>query len=175
MTDEFASSKQASEEELLRWMENYGPVLTGLCAALLGDAQQAQDVVQETFIRAYQNRGRFRGERETSEKAWLTRIAVNLCRDLQRSRWFRFVDRRVSVDELTTVAPEASEEEKTIYEAVRSLPAREKEILLLVYYQDMSAEEIARALHVTASSVYRRKNRALQALRKKLEGWGFRG
>ncbi len=43
----------ASEAELIRWMKDYGPMLTGTCTALLGDEHLAQDIVQETFIRAY--------------------------------------------------------------------------------------------------------------------------
>ena len=96
---------EAAEAELVRWMEDYGPMLAGTCTALLRDAHLAQDVVQETFSRAYQHRGRFRGG---SEKAWLTRIAVNLCRDQQRSKWFRLVDRRVPVEELALPAPRST-------------------------------------------------------------------
>ena len=109
---------EAAEAELVRWMEDYGPMLAGTCTALLRDAHLAQDVVQETFIRAYQHRGRFRGG---SEKAWLTRIAVNLCRDQQRSKWFRLVDRRVPVEELALPAPEADGMAKQLFAAVQAL------------------------------------------------------
>ena len=106
---------EAAEAELVRWMEDYGPMLAGTCTALLRDAHLAQDVVQETFIRAYQHRGRFRGG---SEKAWLTRIAVNLCRDQQRSKWFRLVDRRVPVEELALPAPQSGGTAGQLYAAV---------------------------------------------------------
>ena len=75
---------KASEAELSRMMETYGAMLTGTCTVLLGDRHLAQDIVQETFIRAYKKMDSFRGERPESEKAWLTRIAVNLCRDERR-------------------------------------------------------------------------------------------
>lgn len=165
----------ASEAELSRWMKDYGPMLAGTCAALLGDAHLAQDVVQETFIRAYQNRSRFRGENEASEKAWLTRIAINLCRDQQRSKWFRFVDKRVPVEDLALPMPEAGIEAKQLYAAVQSLPQRYKEVILLHFYQDMSVGEIAEAMQLTASSVYRQMNKAKQLLKKKLERWDFCG
>ncbi len=165
----------ASEAELSRWMKDYGPMLVGTCMALLGDAHLAQDVVQETFIRAYQHRSRFRGQHDGSEKAWLTRIAVNLCRDQQRSKWFRFVDKRVSVEELPLASPQAGDEAKQLYRAVLSLPPKYREVILLHYYQDLSARDIALALHMTASSVYRRMNKAQQLLKKKLERWDFRG
>lgn len=165
----------ASEAELSRWMEDYGPMLVGTCAMLLGDVHLAQDVVQETFIKAYQHRNRFRGEYEGSEKAWLTRIATNLCRDQQRSKWFRLVDRRVPVEELALPMPQAGGEAKQLYAAVQSLPSKYREVILLHFYQNMSAGEVAEALHITPSSVYRRLNKAQQLLKKKLERWDFRG
>ena len=165
----------ASEAELSRWMRDYGTMLVGTCTALLGDGHLAQDMVQETFIRAYQHRDRFRGEREGSEKAWLTRIAINLCRDHQRSKWFRFVDQRVPVEELALPAEEAQDEADQLRAALQSLPAKYREVILLRYYQDMSTDEIARTLQVSASSVYRRVGKALQLLKHRLERGNFQG
>ena len=153
-------------------MEDYGPMLAGTCTALLRDAHLAQDVVQETFIRAYQHRGRFRGG---SEKAWLTRIAVNLCRDQQRPKWFRRVDRRVPVEELALPAPQSGGTAGQLYAAVQSLPDAYREIILLRYYQDMSMGDIAQALRLTPSSGYRRLQKARQLLKRKLERGDFRG
>lgn len=95
---------KASEAELSRMMETYGAMLTGTCTVLLGDRHLAQDIVQETFIRAYKKMDSFRGERPESEKAWLTRIAVNLCRDERRKKWFRFEDRTIPVEMMTLSA-----------------------------------------------------------------------
>ena len=89
----------AAEQEMLRLMDAYGPSLVGMCTLLLKDAHLAQDVVQETFIRAWRQ-GKLRQE---TEKAWLTRVAVNLCRDEYRSRWFRHVDRRITPDALLAI------------------------------------------------------------------------
>lgn len=84
------------------WLENamaqYEAPLLRLCCALLGDAALAEDAVQDTFIRAWRALPHFRGD--SSEKTWLTHIAVNVCRDLQRKGWFRHEDRRVSLDTL---------------------------------------------------------------------------
>ena len=60
---------KASEAELSRMMETYGAMLTGTCTVLLGDRHLAQDIVQETFIRAYKKMDSFRGERPESEKS----------------------------------------------------------------------------------------------------------
>ena len=57
-----------------------------MCYAMLRDAEQAKDAVQETFVKAYRAMDDWRGA--CSEKTWLTRIAVNTCRDMRRSAWF---------------------------------------------------------------------------------------
>ena len=77
---------KASETELCRMMDEYSSMLVGICAILLDDRDLAQDVVQETFIRVYKKMDSFRGARPESEKAWLTRIAVNLCRDEKKKK-----------------------------------------------------------------------------------------
>lgn len=76
-----SNSPKATEAELARMMEQYGARLVAVCALMLGDRDLAQDIVQETFIRAYQRLECFRGERQESERAWLTSIAVNLCKN----------------------------------------------------------------------------------------------
>ena len=79
-------------------MDEYSSMLVGICAILLDDRDLAQDVVQETFIRVYKKMDSFRGARPESEKAWLTRIAVNPCRDEKRKSWFRLRERAKPID-----------------------------------------------------------------------------
>ena len=156
-----------AEAEITRLMETYGSMIAGLCTALLKDADLAQDVTQETFLKAYRGLRGFDGR---SEKAWLTRIAVNLCRDQWRSRWFRHMDRRVTPEMLPEpVAPPDSQEGRVL-EAVRSLPARLREVVLLKYFQDMDIDEMTGALGVNRATVYRRLEKARRALRDTLEG-----
>lgn len=156
-----------AEAEITRMMDAYGGMLAGLCTAMLGDADLAQDVTQETFLRAYRSFGRFNGR---SEKAWLTRIAVNLCRDHWKSRWFRHVDRRVTPEMLPEPAAPEDERRQRVWEAVKALPGPLREVVLLRYYQDMRPEEITRALRISRSALYRRLDRAHRVLREQLEG-----
>lgn len=82
------------EDAMLRYEES----LLRMCFAYLGDTSLAEDAVQETFLKAYQSLDSFRGD--ASEKTWLLRIAINTCKDVRRSAWFRHVDRSVALDTL---------------------------------------------------------------------------
>ena len=155
----------AQEAEMRRLMDAYGPSLVGMCTLLLKDAHLAQDVVQETFIRAWRQ-GKLRQE---TEKAWLTRVAVNLCRDEYRSRWFRQVDRRITPEDLPIPA-DAPAEDSGLLDRVSLLPMKEREVIVMHYWNDMSPEEIASALHIDRATVFRRLSRGRKRLKIELEG-----
>lgn len=138
------------------------------CYLYLRDKQLAEDAVQETFLKAYRSLPAFRGD--SSEKTWLMRIAVNTCRDLYRSEWFRHMDRRVIPEELPeSGVPFTSREESLIVEVMR-LPRRLREATLLYYYHGMDEREIAEALGVSRSAVSDRLSRARRKLKELLEG-----
>ena len=82
------------EETLTRMVGEWQLPLLRTCCAVLGSEDLAKDAVQETFLKAYRGLPSFRGE--CSEKTWLMRIAVNVCRDMLRSSWFRTIDRRAA-------------------------------------------------------------------------------
>ena len=157
----------ADNQALLRLMQQYGAHVVGLCTLLLKDAHLAQDVAQETFIRAWQQ-GNLRQE---TEKAWLTRVAVNLCRDEQRSRWFRHVDRRITPEELSIPA-DAPDTDSDLLDRVHRLPAREREVIVMHYWNDMSPEDIAKLLNIDRATVFRRLARGRKRLKLELEGGG---
>ena len=152
------------EEEMSRLMDSYSGMLLGVCTILLNDWSLAQDVVQETFLRAWKRRDYHQG----SEKAWLMRVAVNLCHDYHRSRWYRHTDRRTTPEELPLAAPAAFDSE--ILQLVRQLPLREKETVVLHYWNGLSADEIAAMTGNSRSAVYRRLEKARKHLQLELEG-----
>ena len=152
---------------LLRLMQQYGAHVVGLCTLLLKDAHLAQDVAQETFIRAWKQVNL----RQETEKAWLTRVAVNLCRDEQRSRWFRHVDRRITPEELPLQA-DAPDTDSDLLDSVHRLPAREREVIVMHYWNDMAPEDIARLLNINRATVFRRLARGRKRLKLELEGGG---
>lgn len=157
------------EEEITRMMITYGGMLARLCTALLNDPDLAQDMTQETFLRAYRSMTRHHRAMD-NEQAWLTRIAINLCRDQWRTRWFRHIDRRVTLDMLPEPVAPMEEPDTRIFEAVQSLPIKLREVVLLRYFQDMALSDIPRVLGVSRATVYRRLDQALASLRETLEG-----
>ena len=96
MTQQRPDERRAAE--LSRLMAAYEKDILKLCCLYLRDAGMAEDAAQETFFKAYRALDRFRGE--CADKTWLVRIAVNTCKDMRRAAWFRFVDRRVTLDRL---------------------------------------------------------------------------
>lgn len=159
---------ESREQTLNRLVLAYEKDLLRMCCVYLHDIQLAEDAVQETFLKVYRSLDRFRGE--CSEKTWLMRIAVNTCKNVRRSAWFRFVDRRVTLDQLPEPAQTPSEEHRMLTEAIMSLPRREMEIVLLYYDQGMQVQEIAQALGVSAPTISRRLKRARQRLRSMMKG-----
>ena len=89
---------QAPADRLDQMVQQYEKDLLRICCIYLRDRTAAEDVVQETFLKAFRNLDSFRGE--SSEKTWLIKIAMNSCRDYRRSAWHRYIDRRVSIDQL---------------------------------------------------------------------------
>ena len=140
---------RAPEEKLAQWIRDYQAALLRSCYLYLQDRGLAEDAVQETYLKAYQHWADFRAE--SSEKTWLFRIAINTCRDMRRSAWFRHRDQRLTL-------------------LVANLPRKLKEVVLLYYYQDFSVTEIAQALSISQSSVSGRLKRAREALRRGMGG-----
>ena len=157
-----------TSRELERLVQTYQTQLRRLCCMILKDAHLAEDAVQETFLKAYLGMNRFR--QESSEKTWLTRIAVNTCRDLLRSRWFRHIDLSVDIADLPEQACACDPEDTALMDLVLRLPLKQREVVLLYYYQNMTMQEISETLHIAVSNISRRLESARKALRRQLEG-----
>lgn len=149
--------------------------------AYLGNYEDALDLTQETFIRAYRSMEKFRGE--SSVSTWLYRIAVNLCkRHLSKKwRWTHIIAgsaqapdiepaiRRVSSQEISADEAVIKEERATtVQDQIQSLPPKYKTVIVLKYLQDLSYEEISDVLNIRVGTVKSRLNRAKQMLGEKL-------
>ena len=152
---------------IFRWEK---PMLR-LCYAYLCDTALAEDAVQETFFKAWKNYDRFRGDAE--EKTWLTRIAINTCKDLTKSAWTRHTDRSVTPDDLPEGAASFDAQDDTVTRAVLALPRELKEVTLLHWYQGMTLQEMAKVLRLPRSTINYRLKKAKAILKEELEDWYF--
>ena len=154
---------------------------------LTADSEEARDLTQETFLRAFQSISRFRGE--ANVKTWLYRIAINQARN--RWRWWRRRRRDVTVSldapvgeqeqpliahlqNAETVNPEeaalAREREGQLREALNGLRRAYREAVILRDIEGFTYEEIAATLQISIGTVKSRLSRGRLELRRKLEG-----
>ena len=160
-------SREWLDAAITRWEK---PLLR-LCFAYLCDTALAEDAVQETFFKAWKSRDRFRGEAD--EKTWLTRIAINTCKDLLKSAWTKNTDRSVTPDVLPEGSVPFDERDDTVTRAVMALPPKIKEVTLLHWYQGMTLEEMTKALRLPRSTVNYRLKKAKLMLKQELEDWYY--
>jgi len=152
------------------------PRLLALATRMLGDRMEAEDVAQEVFVRIWKQAARWR-EGEAKFDTWMHRVTLNLCYDRLRGR------REDPSDELPDTAdpaalPEARLEARAENERVRAalaaLPARQREALVLTYYQEMPNLDAAALMGVSVDALESLLARARRNLRAQLaSGSGF--
>jgi RNA polymerase sigma-70 factor (ECF subfamily) len=141
---------------------------------LLGWSGEVQDVVQEVFLAALKDLGRFRGQ--SSLSTWLTAITVNECRK-RRRKWrlaAGFLAEWVRRPGSTPIRVEGGllEDERLdrVRRAVAGLKRPLREVTVLRYFQEMPIEEVARALGLSVTAVHTRLHRARSRLKETLSG-----
>ena len=148
------------------------PRLLALATRMLGDRMEAEDVAQEAFMRIWKQAPRWRGG-EARFDTWLHRVALNLCYDRLRAH------REEPADELPdAVDPaatpdaqlEAQSREARVRAALAALPARQREALVLNYYQELSNIEAAALMGITVDALESLLARARRNLRAQLAG-----
>ena len=153
----------AEEPDVEGWMAAYGDALTRLCFLYLKDYHAAEEAVQDTFCKAYARYASFRGE--ASVKTWLTRIAINTCKDYRRRPACRLAEKFERIP-LELAAEEPADEASELLQAVYALPASERRVILLRYYSGLSVTEIAQILHKKPNAVSAQLGRARERLRQ---------
>lgn len=159
-----ANSENTREQRVQQWMQDYGDILQRICFLYLSDASLAEDAVQETFFKAWRSIDRFEGRNGSSEKTWLTRIAINTCKDYYRSDWWRIRNKTRSLDDVPERLMSLAPEDKELFIDILRLPKKYKEVILLYYYQEMTQSEISEVLGISRSLVSHRLHKALKIL-----------
>ncbi len=182
LVQQFTAGDEAAFVEIVN---RYRGKIFGLTMNLLHDSADAEEITQDTFIRAYRGLGRFRGE--SSLSTWLYRIALNLARNRY---WYFFRRRRhqwVSLDRpigdesdatfadlVSTPGADPARETVTneftdlIASCMERLDHKHREILVMRNVLDLSYEEIARELQINVGTVKSRIARAREYLRTML-------
>ena len=152
------------------WVRDYGTMIQRTCALYLSDPSLGEDAAQETFLKAWRSAEQFEGRNGSKVSTWLTRIAINTCRDLTRTKWYKRVDSSVDIESILALRGDIAEEDRTLFMDVLKLPPKYKSVVLLHYYQDMTQCEIASTLNVSRSCVQSRLSKAISMLKIELEG-----
>lgn len=149
-------------------MTRYGTDIKRFCLLQLRDYSQAEDAAQDVFIKAWRGLATFRGD--SSEKTWLLHIAANTCRDYQRTGWFRFMDRRVTPEDVECAAAFDFPDD-SLSKAITALPALLRQAVTLRYFEDLSIREMAQVLRVSEATAKRRVRKANTLLKRTLKEW----
>ncbi len=150
----------------------HGPRLLRLAGILVRDAGAAEDIVQEAFVRLAVAGRRLRDPDRAG--AYLRTTVVNLCRNRWRHR--SVVERHPPEPPPSSVSAEddalSSSEQRQVVDAVRSLPTRQRECLVLRYWMGLSESEIAATLGIAGGSVKTHMKRGLGAIERRLRSAG---
>jgi RNA polymerase sigma-70 factor, ECF subfamily len=187
-----------SEKRLIRRLQNreeraftelvvrYQGPMFNLCFRMLGNAAEAEDIAQETFVKAFKGIARFRGD--SSLGTWLYRIAVNLCKNRLKYLSRRHYSSSQAIDgvperawarssqpTLGEAAPapdqalSGSRAEKRVQDALAAVDAEFRELLVLRDIQGLSYVEVVRVTGLPEGTVKSRLHRARAALRRAYE------
>ncbi len=154
--------EQAAFHELV---EQFSQPLFRVAYSIVGNAADAEDVVQETFTAAFAGISKFRGE--SSLKTWLMQILVRQSARVQRSRGRRLTIGIENAEQPVHDPGPAAESRLDVIEMLQKLSAEHREVIVLRELQSMSYEEMAQTLKIPRGTVESRLHRARQELREK--------
>lgn len=151
------------------------PRLLALATRMLGDRMEAEDVAQETFVRIWQQAPRWRTG-EARFDTWLHRVVLNLCYDrLRKHQREDYVDEppeQIDPGALPDTRLETDARDARLRDALAKLPARQREALVLNYYQELSNLEAAELMGISVDALESLLARARRTLRALLAGDG---
>lgn len=155
--------KQSIQELVASYQNNLYAVAFSICK----NAEDAEDVVQETFIRYYTSNKEF--ENEQHIRAWLIRVVINKAKNVNHTFWRR---NKVSLEEYMETLVFKTPESRDLFETVMKLPEKYRIVIHLFYYEDYAIREIADILKISESNVKVRLSRGRKLLKEALkEEW----
>lgn len=159
------------EQEKKRIFEQYKDMLYRIAFSYLRSHADAEDAVQETFLRYLRTEQKFKEQEH--EKAWFIRVTINICHDMSKSAWMQ---RIVSVEEIPEGEMKSFQvpyvEPDEMLWRVLKLPITYRNPLYLFYYEDYSIKEIATILNMQENTVKTRLRRGRELLKEKIRKEG---
>lgn len=145
-----------------------------ICLGLLGDADLAREAVQETAMRFLRDLHKFRGDSQL--QTWSMGIAINVSRELRRSPraaggWEQDGQIEPGVADSPADQFEENEQRQALRAVLANLPDRQKEAVILRFFEQLSVEETAQAMNCAPGTIKATVHQALRALREKLRQW----
>ena len=169
------AARRGDREAQGRLLRNLQDSWFRLCVSLLANAHDAQDAVQETALRFLRDLPRFRGD--SSISTWSMGIAINVCREMRRKK--RPNESYDDAQESTAATPRVArspqeeislrESKQVLRSMLSDLSERQREALLLRYFEDLSIDDTAAAMSCAAGTVKATIHQALRVLRIKLK------
>ena len=155
--------KQSTQELVMLYQSSLFAAAFNVCK----NAQDAEDVVQDTFIQYYISNREFDSEQHI--RAWLIRVAINKAKNVNRTFWRQ---NKLSLEDYMESLTFETPEDEHLFETVMSLPEKYRIVIHLFYYEDYSVSEIADILKLSQSNVKARLSHGREMLRKILkEEW----
>jgi len=153
-------------------INEYSKNLTKLCYMFLKDVHLAEEAAWDALYKAYRGYNRFRGD--SSEKTWITRIAINVCKSYMRKSSYKEITCSDYISLAFASEDEASVEFKSddslaLLNAVYGLPMKYKQVILLRYYEQFSVSEISKMLKEKENTISVRIKRAQAMLKEVLK------
>jgi RNA polymerase sigma-70 factor (ECF subfamily) len=166
---DFAAALSGAEDEAAAFEARLQPVYSEairLAFGMLRNSALAEDAAQEAALRAWRSRRNLR--EGTDLRPWLLAIVANCCRDVRRSSWWRLGGSPTPEGAAEPAAPNAGEHREEIYDlrdALQRLGHRDRLVIVLRYYLDLSHEDVAAITGQSETAVRARASRALRRLR----------
>lgn len=154
-----------TSEAMTTVVERYGDEMLRLAILYLGSREQAEDAVQDSFIKIFRA-----ANGDTLSKSFVMRVLVNTCKDYLKSGWAKKVSLVDEYPEYEAADGPEQAEEGALRHEILALPPKYREVILLRYYEGFSVGEIARMLGAPQPTVSIRLKRACAILEKRLEG-----
>lgn len=164
------AAETVRQQRFMQWVETYSDAILRTCFVYLSNVQDAEDAMQDTFLKAWKAMEQFEERNSANEKTWLVKIAINVCHDYHRSKWFRKVDLQKALEDLPARYLSVEDPDVSLTMDVMRLPEKLKQVILLHYYQELTLREAADVLGIATSTVHRRLKNAEQHLKIDLTG-----